>query len=191
MIPLLFAAALLSSGRPSSCERSERKCRRGAGDAIVARNIFCSGCKRGPAEPPPAKVDLELVSILHARDPRESAAVLVGPRTAGLYRTGARVGGAEIVAIERRRVLLRVGGGLARLELDAPPPLVAGPPALAPRGGEIRCANNACDVDRELVRRLLADPAPLAQWVRALPASRGGLQLAYVRPGTPLAQLGL
>jgi type II secretion system protein C len=173
MIPLLLAAALLSSG-----------------DAIVARNIFCSGCKHGPADPPPAKVELELVSILHARDPRESAAVLVGPRTGGLYRTGARVGGAELVTIERRRVVLRVGGQLTRLELDAPR-LLAGPPPIAPRSDEIRCTNRECDVDRELVKRLLSDPAPLGQWVRALPASRGGLQLAYVRPGTPIAQLGL
>jgi type II secretory pathway component PulC len=159
------------------------------GDAIVKRNIFCSGCDAISARP--ARLDVELVSILFA--PGASAAVLVTPaeRSVGLYRTGERVGGAELVDIQRRRVTLRSGDRIARLDLDAAPPARSEPHTAPQQVSQVRCSGRSCDIDPSLIASLTQDPTPLGRWVRALPAKEGGLALAWIRPGSPIAQLGL
>ncbi len=157
---------------------------------IVERNIFCSGCR---GSPPGEKLalPLELVAILRAPDPRESQAAIWSPaeHQAALYAVGARIGEAQVTAIGARRVWLRVGSRTAELSLDDHPPVPIPIATSAP--SEIRCSGARCEIDRALVNRLIADPSQLAGWVRAMPSPKGGVTLLWVRPGSPLAQLGL
>jgi general secretion pathway protein C len=160
--------------------------------AIIERNVFCSGCATR-RDPPTERValPLELVAILRAPDQSLAAIASRDRRDTALYAVGERLGEARIEAIGARRVRLRVGARVAELSLDdqpAPPPDAAPPPSSAP---EIRCGGGRCDVDRALVKRLIADPSVMATWVRVAPAPRGGLMLLAVRPGSPLQQLGL
>jgi len=170
-----------------------------SGEAIVKRNVFCSGCVSGERAPPVAsRLPLELVAIMRTPDGADSAAVIVSvrDREVGLYRLHARVAGAEVAAIGARQVLMRVGERFERLELDrrAEPERSGEPPRTGPQrvdGSDgIRCLEGRCELERGLLRRLLADPGAMASWARVMPAARGGLVLQVVRRGTPLAALG-
>jgi general secretion pathway protein C len=164
-------------------------------DAVVARNIFCSGCKEHgpPPEGVRTKLPLELVATLRCpTDERWSVAVIVQTQshTSGLYPRGARVAGAEVVAIGARRVTLRVGDHLETLALDGAPtiePVVT----QAPPSTGIACAGSHCDVDAALVKKILQQPGQIGGWVRAAPSPAGGLALQAVRPDSPIARLGL
>jgi general secretion pathway protein C len=158
-------------------------------DAIVKRNVFCSGCA-GRRDPLVERVSLplELVAILRAGD--GSMAAIMRDKHTALYAVGDRIGDATVAAIGARRVRLRVGDRSAELSLDdvVAPAKVSTPAAPS---SEIRCADSRCEIDRALVTRLTAEPSVMASWARVMPAPRGGLLLMWVRPGTPLAQLGL
>jgi hypothetical protein len=137
------------------------------GDAIVARNIFCSGC--GERAPPP----FELVSTLVSADaPRWSRALLRDRRSGDLWfgAIGGSVGAVRLVEIQSRWVQLLSAGANFRLQLE---------PA----------ANLASDqiVTRTDVKEMLAHPERLR--ARAFPTPEGFV--LRLRPDSPLLALGL
>src|SRR5689334_3037671 len=98
-------------------------------DAIVTRNIFCSGCRQQPAEPP-VQLSAELVSTLVCpRDPEWSRALLREPSSGEmrLVARGERFGGARLTSIYARFVIVSAADGTSRrLMLTAAPPASTG-----------------------------------------------------------------
>ena len=116
-------------------------------DAIVGRNIFCSGCDQRSARPAPLALEL-LATMRCPADERWSMAVILSTtdRTSGMYAVGSFARGAEVVRIGARQVMLRIGDRMETLALDdrsTPTPAVA---AVTPRG--IACGGGHCDVGR-------------------------------------------
>jgi general secretion pathway protein C len=170
-------------------------------DAIVARNIFCSGCiSSPPGEPAPSPLALELVStMICPTDEPWSMAVLRDLSTREkdpiLYRRGDLLaGGAILVKVERRRVTLLDRGRLEYVELtratatqpEIPPPLAA--------DRLVSCSGGSCTVERALVEEVLRNPAKLSA-VRVAPAfGQGrshGLALHAIRRDSIFARIGL
>jgi general secretion pathway protein C len=173
------------------------------GEAIVQRNIFCSGCARArpgtrpkepeATEPQKSSLPLELLSTMVVRaDDRFSMAIIrdlsTQQKDTGLFNKGALIGatGAEVVEVRPRQVYIRNGGSLEYLELtDAaasaqPPPAPApgaAPPA-HPRPSDVeqgvRCAGKSCTIDRALVDKLLANTNMLATAARFAPMLKDG-----------------
>ena len=174
-------------------------------DAILARNIFCSGCVNDPhatagassegAGASESRLPLELVAILRCpTDDRWTVAVIVGGRDhqPRLYARGAHLEGRELTRIEARRVWLRDGERTEYLTLDAAPVAPANPESRAHVAPvPLTCQGSRCQLPRATVEKLLADPSQLASWARVLPAPNGGLTLLSVRADTLLAQMGL
>jgi len=151
-----------------------------SGDAILKRNIFCSDCR---VTPKPKSLRLLATIVEDRRNQDHSsassranlnkailpAAVICqtgGP--CGWVATGGRVGDATIAAIEERRVLFDDGDALQLEKGDPPkkPKLEKGDP------------------------RLLDHPEELARTVTAVP-DKDGVRIVALRPGSPLARLGL
>lgn len=167
--------------------------------ALVARNIFCSGCRvaspGGKGTAVRSALEVELIATMFCpSDPAWSVALLrdraTGESQARFYRSGMRVGatGATVAKVLTRRVYLLRDGRLEYLELGdaAATPWV--PPDASAR--EVACRGARCEIARALVERTLANPAVLAASVRAWPVA-GGLHLESIQRGSLLAQLGL
>jgi general secretion pathway protein C len=183
---LLIVAACASGAR---AEHSKEP------DAIIRRNIFCSGCSvAGPGGVRASPLELELVSTMVCpRDQRWSMAVLrekIPRGEARLYRAGAELAGATLIKVVNRRVYFSRDGRVELLELAGGESRPVEPPS-----DGLRCAAGRCSVPRALVEQLLRDPTVLAADARALPALRQGqpigFQLAFVRPDSIFARLGL
>jgi hypothetical protein len=147
-------------------------------DAIVRRNIFCSGCSAThTAEAPP----LELLSTLVCpRDPSWSRALLRDQ--AGEMRllgSGQRFGPVRVQLITARYVVVGDGDATWRLLLQQPAP--------APPVPVNRCQGERCTLQRADVERMVAHPELLA--ARAL-ATPDGFVLR-MGPSSPLRQVGL
>jgi hypothetical protein len=135
------------------------------GDAIVSRNIFCSGC--GERAPPP----FELVSTLVSTHATEwSRALLRDKRSGDLWfaAVGHAAGGFSLVEIRPRSVQLSSGAARWRLRMEA-------------------AANQPLAVPRSQVKEMLAHPERLR--ARAFPTAEG-FELR-LRPDSPLLALGL
>jgi type II secretion system protein C len=145
--------------------------------AIIRRNVFCSGCTAAESDAPAhSALALELVSTMVCpREPSFTAAVIRERADAVLVRRGDVIAGAQVIAIVRRRVYLRVRDHVEYLELARAPS--------APAAEPMR-------VERALVDGLLRDPAALSAMVRALPSERG-FRLYAIRAGSPIARIGL
>lgn len=100
---------------------------------------------------------------------------------------GAEIDDGEVVAIEHGRVLVRRGERLEVLT-QAPPPAASSPVVAA-------TPTPAVKPTRAKVNELIADPRPLMNDVRMLPAivngRWAGLKAAWVKDGSWPAQLGL
>jgi hypothetical protein len=149
-------------------------------DAIVTRNIFCSGC--APAREQPVRLELELLSTLVC--PRDVAwsRALLRDRVSGEMRlvgAGARFGGARVRLISAQFVTVETPSGEARLTLSPTPTTVSKP--------SNHCDGDRCTLQHADVERMVAHPEQLQ--ARAL-ATPDGFVLR-LGPSSPLRQLGL
>jgi general secretion pathway protein C len=110
---------------------------------------------------------------------------------------GSQLGGAEVVSIERTRVLLRTAERLEQLPLGpaapATPPTTpaSAPPAL---GAGIReVGPDAYTLPREELQHALAHPEQLMTQARIVPVFNGigGFRVVGIRPDSLFARLGL
>ncbi len=163
-----------------------------------------------PAHPGSAVVDgdlprcegLEVHAILAGQDPDWSYASFSSKAEGTvLRRPGGRVGGRVVSAITPDRALLHDGDALCRVDLherrEAAGPAVAKPavaakPALA---GVERLSDGEYRVDRATVERMLENPAELMGTAVVVPEKENGrvagLRVARLKPGSPLAAIGL
>jgi general secretion pathway protein C len=174
-------------------------------DAIVGRNLFCSGCDapQAPAVERGRRA-LTLLAIMYAPSPaaaRWSVAIVRDDETAttGPYGVGARMGDATIVAIEDVRVVLEVGGGRRELlELLPPSPRPApeprGPVALRWSAGVRKTGAHSYEVQRAALEQVLAGGAA-RPFPRVVPQMRDGeaigLRLFGIRRDGPFGVIGL
>ena len=181
--------------------------------AIFNRNIFDhtanpESAPESNGEPEPSDLNLRLVATLVAEPARYSSALITETgkesSTAG-YGIGDRVGSAEIIAIDFRRVaLLRSNGNTEYLFLEdkGTAPVDAGPSASTPagdgsvEGGVTQLGDNHYAVERGVIDKYLTDLTALSGMGRAIP-HRGadgevdGYRLSGVRRNSVLFQLGI
>jgi len=193
---------------------------------VTRRNIFCSYCKpvkpSGPAKPgdaaPTLKLDdAELLATLIApKDDRWSLATirLQDGRTRVVAK-GSKLGDAEIVKVESKRVTFRKGKDTGVIELvpgeKKPATVAARPAAYRPRGRHPRSPRdkwretvsrsvrkvgpNKYEIDRSLVNEFIANANVASRDAAIYPhATKGkpdGYRLGRVRPGGIFAKLGL
>jgi general secretion pathway protein C len=172
-------------------------------DAIIKRDIFCSGCMPAPAaapdantpqsnEPQKSTLQLELVSTMWTGEDLTSMAIIrdltTKEKDSSLFAKDSVVftTGATVVKVVPKRVYLRNAGRLEYLEVEgtAPPAaattaaVVAPPVALDPAMGDIdkgvTCTGNNCNVDRSLVEKMLQNTTMLATAARFVPSIKDG-----------------
>ncbi len=181
-----------------------------AREPIYGRNLF--GVERNPTRTtPPVLVDsgnaaarYELIGTVVGSDPLESQAILRAKRAdaeAFLVRPRQILdGGVEILAIERRRLIVAVDGVVESLPFELDSPVEAGttlPPQV--EHGSPTAASELPDdvisIDASTFERVARDPTPLASeahWSPALVEGRlAGWRVAGIRRGSPFEQLGL
>lgn len=124
-------------------------------------------------------------------------------RTARSLMVGDRIDGAEVLRIERGRVLLQRGAALEYLEVGRggrPPPSLASvrSPTAATAGSSSlpslrKDAEGRWSVDRADVERAMTDMNALSRDARILPVfgQGGGFRFTHVRPGSLYTQLGI
>jgi general secretion pathway protein C len=154
------------------------------GEAIVSRNIFCSGCapikpaassSDAPADNSPQKtsLQLELVSTMVCPDDDNWSMAIVRDLTTtqkdpGMFAKGAQIGatGAEVMKVLSKKVYIKNGGRVEYLELDgaaAPPASVATPPTPPPNAmadanmGDIPDSSVKCTGNACTVERSLVE----------------------------------
>ena len=194
-------------------------------EEIVKRNVFCSGCApvvpvatsatpgADSNDPQKTSLQLELVSTMVCpADDAWSMAVLrdlsTKEKDPAMYHRGQTVGatGATIVKVVTKRVYIRNAGRLEYAEMDGatPPPAAAGPslpppPAIDTAMGDItggvKCTGNNCNVERQLVEKLLSNTAMLATAARFVPSIKdgkpNGFKLYAIRPNSIFGLIGL
>jgi general secretion pathway protein C len=118
------------------------------GEAILRRNIFCSGCAPtkpapdprpiGSTAPQPTSLQLELISTMIVRsDERFSMAIIrdlsTKQKDTGLFNKGAIIGatGAEVLEVRPKQVFLRNGDRIEYLSLDGAAAVAQPGPAVA------------------------------------------------------------
>ena len=110
-------------------------------------------------------------------------------------------GGARVLKIERRRIVLQNGGRREELALEGDQ-TVAATPRTAQRGPRPnaranleRLAENRFAVDRSEVQNLATNPSALFSQARILPKYEGGqmigVQVSAIKPGSLFEQAGL
>jgi general secretion pathway protein C len=192
-----------------------------AGDVIVSRDVFCSGCippkpttttESAPSnEWTKSAMQLELVSTMVCpSDDNYSMAVIRDMSTKEkdpeLYHRGSTIGAtaASVYRVLSKRVYILNGGKPEYLELDgaAAPVAVAAntpPPAANPELGDIdkgvNCTGNSCTIDRALVEKLLSNTTMLATAARFVPSIKdgkpNGFKLYAIRPQSIFGRIGL
>jgi general secretion pathway protein C len=172
-----------------------------AGDIIVSRDVFCSGCvppkPTTTTETTPSNewtkstLQLELVSTMVCpSDDNYSMAVIRDMATKEkdpeLYHRGSTIGatGASVYRVLSKRVYILNGGKPEYLELDgaappvavaaATPPPAAGNPELGDIDKGVNCSGNSCTIDRALVEKLLSNTTMLATAARFVPSIKDG-----------------
>jgi general secretion pathway protein C len=183
--------------------------------------IVAAPAKDAPAagpqsnEPTKTSLQLELVStMLCPEDDAWSMAILRDlaskEKDSAMFAKGATIfsTGATVVKVAQRRAYLRYGGHLEYVEMDgtaAPPPVAsAAPPPPSPSGidpalGDIdkgvTCTGNSCNVERQLVEKLLNNTAALATAARFVPSMKdgkpNGFKLYAIRPNSIFGKIGL
>jgi type II secretion system protein C len=112
-------------------------------------------------------------------------------------------GGAKVVRIERRRIVLQNGARLEELGLEGDTPgaepvrTTQRRPAVRPnaRGNLERLADNRFAVDRGELQNLATNPSALFSQARILPKYEGGqmvgVQVSGIKPGSWFEQAGI
>jgi general secretion pathway protein C len=172
-----------------------------SGDAVVSRDIFCSGCV--PPKPTATSenatpsnewtkttLQLELVSTMVCpSDENYSMAVIRDMSTKEkdpeMYHRGSTIAatGAAVYRVMSKRVYLLNAGKPEYVDLDANAPPVAvaqntPPPAINSEMGDIdkgvNCNGTQCTIDRALVEKLLSNTTMLATAARFVPSIKDG-----------------
>jgi type II secretion system protein C len=110
-------------------------------------------------------------------------------------------GGARVLKIERRRIVLQNGGRREELALEGEPAPPTASPATAARtrpqarANLERLAQNRFAVDKSEVQNLATNPSALFSQARILPKYEGGqmvgVQVSAIKPGSLFEQAGL
>jgi general secretion pathway protein C len=158
-----------------------------------------------PADAQPTQLSLKLLGTMTSREPTMSLATIYedSTRRTRTAWVGSTLQGAEVISIERTRVVLVNAGRVEFLDASAVPgatPMVAAapPPAGAPTGfgATIReTGPNAYAISRHDVENTLANMGQLFTQARVVPsfvngASRG-FKLFAIRPESFFTRLGL
>lgn len=159
----------------------------------------------------PTSLNATLVATVEA-DPREySVAVITdnASRETGVYGVGdTLMGSAEVVSVERRRVLVRNNGRTEVLEMDAEeggkPQVASAAPSITPvhrnddgANGEgiKKVSENEYVVSREEIDKTLSNLNSIATQARIVPAFKNGVaqgfKLFSIRPGSIYAKIGI
>jgi general secretion pathway protein C len=150
--------------------------------------------------PVPTTLALKLLGTLVSAHPAASlASVYEGTsRRAVSVWTGAELQGAQVVAIERTRVLLMNAGRLEFVsrnsEPGAPPPTPSNPSATS--GVSVRQVGpGSYEVSRQQLDAVLANPNELLMQARVIPSlgngAAKGFKLFSIRPDSLYARIGL
>lgn len=166
-------------------------------------------------DPQKTSLQLELVSTMVVpTDDAWSMAVIrdlsTKEKDPGMYAKGSVIGGtgATLVKVVNKRAYLRNAGRLEYVEMDgaaAPPAsssMVASippPPAIDTSMGDVdkgvTCNGNNCNVERQLVDKLLSNTAMLATAARFVPSIKdgkpNGFKLYAIRPNSIFGKIGL
>jgi type II secretion system protein C len=176
---------------------------------ILARNLFnVSTLSPGPVEEEldeyeKTKLPLRLLGTAAAEDKALSWAAIEDLETKQhlVVRNDQEIkGGARVLRIERRRIVLQNGGRREELALEGDVPATTprvtqrGPRPNA-RGNLERLAENRFAVDRSEVQNLATNPSALFSQARILPKYEGGqmigVQVSAIKPGSLFEQAGL
>lgn len=175
--------------------------------------------QQGPLDATPQRSSLQLqllATMVSPEDLRWSLAVIRDlsdeKKRVGIFRRGDALpqGGAVVAQVVSQRVYLVVGKRIEYIDQDgAPPPAPAVNPAVAsvePQPGDptglepeiekgIRCTGNACQIERSLVDKVLANTTALATSARFVPHIKDGKPAGFkvyaIRPGSVFAKLGM
>ena len=170
---------------------------------VAAWHLFGAAPAPAPAAPaadrplPATSLRLTLRGVVAAEDPRLAAALVAdasGRERA--YRVGERLpGGAELVAVRPREVVLRRGGRLETLRLPRQALEGAAPAAPAAAAAAPRPAPDAAAVVRSYRERFLQNPQSVMDLVQGTPERRNGRLIGFrirgVRDPEALRRLGL
>mgnify|MGYP000149628368 CR=1 FL=1 len=149
------------------------------------------------------ELNLTLKGILaHRNRGKKLALIASGDKTEKVYAVGDSLpGGAEIVRIESRRIILRRNGVTEALnlevkQLEARDTGLADQSRAANSGGGIRqVAKHRREVDRQMVQKQLQNLPSLLQQAKAVPATRNGQQVGFkmvtIQSGSLFEDLGL
>lgn len=175
-------------------------------DGILRRNIFDStaiGKTSAGGGGEVSSLNVRLVTTLVADPPEYSSALIAEEGADGRvtgYGIGDKLGDAEIVAIEQKRVQIKRDGKLEWIVMDGKTAERAGPGDAAPAEGGDEGIRKIDDthyaVDRSVVDKYLTDLEGLSKMARAIP-HRGpdgeidGYRLSGIRRNSPLSQLGI
>jgi general secretion pathway protein C len=208
-----IVAALLepeaASASPSRAASAASPRDRGDRQIILARNLFNvstlapAGVELEPTAYEETKLPLRLLGTAAADDTALSWAAIEDLETKQhlVVRIEQEVkGGARVVSIERRRIVLLNNGRKEQLGLDGEevaattprPARTARPNA---RANLERLADNRFAVDRSEVQNLATNPSALFSQARILPKYEGGqmvgVQVSAIKPGSLFEQAGL
>jgi general secretion pathway protein C len=206
------SAALLApdagNGRPSAAAAAASPRDRGNRQVILTRNLFnVSTLTPGPVldeeeEYEKTKLPLRLLGTAAAADTALSWAAIEDLETKQhlVVRVEQEIkGGARVLSIERRRVVILNAGRREQLGLEGDEP--AGPrtaqrgPRPNARANLERLAENRFSVNREEVQNFATNPSALFSQARILPKYEGGqmvgVQVSAIKPGSLFEQAGL
>lgn len=192
-LPRPSAAKAEPPPTPLSVERLARATGLALGDALEP------GAAAPEDDTLPTAPGLKLLGTLVSARPEASCASLYveASRRARTVWPGSVLEGADVLSIERERVLLRRGERVEQLSFgtlapSAPPPASSGP---APLGAGIReVSPHAYVLPREELQRALAQPEQLLTQARVVPSLNGtgeGFKVFSIRPESFFARLGL
>jgi general secretion pathway protein C len=139
-------------------------------------------------EAQPTQLRLQLLGTMTSTDPSLSLATLYedSTRRTRTVWVGSTLQDAEVVSIERTRVMLRNAGRLEILDASAPSGAVGPATALGP---------NAYSLTRQDVENTLSNMGQLFNQVRVVPAFTNGVprgfKLFAIRPDSIFTRLGL
>lgn len=162
------------------------------------------------AEPVPSSLNLTLVGTMVANRSEWSFATIRGSGggDAGVYLVGDEIEGAEIIEIERLRVILNNQGRKEFISIEGTRPVepkVTATPPVATRNrsgrpeapdSEIRQVDeNTYEISREDVEKQLSNLSALATQARVIPnfkdGQANGFKIFSIRPGSIYQKLGL
>lgn len=194
---------------------------------ILQRNIFCSTCPpiipvptasagEAPSGPVRTSLPLRLVATGLGQGPRDSIAIICDTttRACGAFSVTSKIGEAEVLEINARRVDLNVSGRIEYMELEGqgggapqasqatPEPMPAAsyggdedPMAKDLEKGVKKVSDNDFRISRDLLEKVLSDTSSLARSARIVPSMKdgkaNGFTLYAVRPGGVYERIGL